>query len=377
MDKYIIPTIDGALNPSEVPDIVAYSLLFRLLSGRKTKEEIRNAIAYIKYKNLGDPQQLLAVAEEYRERIDDLQRRATTVISGKEQIQPSNFDPGKFAIISEIINSLPRRLAKDNGFNKLRKHINEGVKPKVKIYTGDALRQPNNNSSPFQIKGVSFLPASLKKNAIVQGGASINNYGESWSVDNSQSEYSPDNLPQNTLLVGAGITETNFYYGQPTEVKTDINSPDGRTTTITSQGTTYTRAETNMPIYDENLPFPEGDGYFTIPIYHSVFFYGYGPQCYQYGTEGPCPNYMQFYTLVQVAYSAFIVYHAYRYLGVEAGLHAYGPTCIATFPCTKTRRYEGSYRGDYQQCRGLRIQIFAAVFCISACIGQNTEGYCT
>lgn len=373
-----MPSIDGSVNPQEVPDVVAYSLLFRFLSGRKTKEEQRNALAYIRYKDIGDPQQLLAVAEEYKAKIDDLQRRSMTVIAGKEQIIPSTFEREKFAIVSDLIGSLPARLRNDNGFEKLRRHINEGIKPKVKIFYEQDFRNLKTTSPISQLREVSFINASQKTPFFQSGGATITNYGDAYPVNNTPAEYFPDFLPQNTLTIGVGVTETNFYHGQPNTVKTDVNSPDGRSSTNTTQGTTYTQTETALPLYDDNYTFPPGDGVIQIPIYHSVFYYGYGPQCYQYGTDGPCPNYFNFFTLVEISYTgASIVYSAYRYLGVEDNYHVYGPTCIATFPCTKTKKYQPNFLGNFEQCRGLRLQIFGTVICASACTGQETEGYCT
>lgn len=58
--------VDGSTEPLRVPDTVAYSLLFRFLSGRRTKEEKGNAIAYIKFNKLGDPDQLLSVSRRLR-----------------------------------------------------------------------------------------------------------------------------------------------------------------------------------------------------------------------------------------------------------------------------------------------------------------------
>src|SRR5215216_5276565 len=41
-------TIDGATQPDMIPDRVAYSLLFRFLSGRNTEDEKNRARAYVR-----------------------------------------------------------------------------------------------------------------------------------------------------------------------------------------------------------------------------------------------------------------------------------------------------------------------------------------
>src|SRR5262245_50822263 len=41
-------TIDGATQPDMIPDRVAYSLLFRFLSGRNTEDEKNRARAYLR-----------------------------------------------------------------------------------------------------------------------------------------------------------------------------------------------------------------------------------------------------------------------------------------------------------------------------------------
>lgn len=163
------------------------------------------------------------------------------------------------------------------------------MKSKIKIYQAKASISKENflkSEQEFILKPISYkLPITQTS------GNTFSNYGDAYPIETENS----------ITTVGFGVTETNFYYGQPVEVRTTVNSPDGRSATSTAQGTTYTRAETALPLYSPpDVAFPENSFNIEIPITFAIFMYGYGPECYRFGTEGPCPMYRVYYTTVSL-----------------------------------------------------------------------------
>ncbi|HYG80765.1 MAG TPA: hypothetical protein VD861_10275 [Pyrinomonadaceae bacterium] len=116
-------TVNGAKNPELVPDHVAYSLFFGFLAGRQGSETEKNSMrAYFNQTALEgvDVDALLAAADEFQQRMD----------------APDSAH--RESILAEIIASLPKRIGA-SGMTKLRRHINERVKRKVKIVPGPQL----------------------------------------------------------------------------------------------------------------------------------------------------------------------------------------------------------------------------------------------
>lgn len=138
-------TIDGARSPEMIPDHVAYSLLFNLLAGRKTateRESIRSYIAQAGLADETDIDALLAVAEEFRLRADIIDKRAESIKAKGGQrlgmaavLQLNELQRQKEGLVLEVVDSLPARLSA-LGAVKLRLHINERVKRKIKIIPG-------------------------------------------------------------------------------------------------------------------------------------------------------------------------------------------------------------------------------------------------
>lgn len=145
--------IDGAVNPELIPNNVAYSLLFRLLSDRHTEEEKRRARSYLQMVfgcgNCSDQERaaskahidaFLAVVQEFEQRVSPLDRRAEEIHAQNWRPNPSPavlaelnaLQAQKDAIVAELIASLPTRLGVD-GAERLRQHINERVKRRTKI----------------------------------------------------------------------------------------------------------------------------------------------------------------------------------------------------------------------------------------------------
>lgn len=152
-------SVDGSTNPELIPDQVAYSLLFRVLSNRHTKEEQDRARAYLRMAfecsdcsgqtetrerdSLRESRinAFLAVVREYERRVSVLDRRAREIHALNWRPNPSpevlaelnELQERKDAIMAELVASLPRRLG-TKGKERLQQHINERVKSKVKIH---------------------------------------------------------------------------------------------------------------------------------------------------------------------------------------------------------------------------------------------------
>lgn len=138
-------TIDGAKNPEMIPDHLAYSLLFDLLSNRHTEVEKGRAKSYIRQAGIegADVDALLAAAEDFRQRAGALDAQAATLnirshtehpaLSQNDVAQLKQLEKQREALAEDVIASLPHRLSGD-GVAKLRQHVNERVKRKTKIF---------------------------------------------------------------------------------------------------------------------------------------------------------------------------------------------------------------------------------------------------
>lgn len=131
--------IDGSATPALIPDRVAYSLLFRLLSNRHTEAEKTRIRAYAKQMDLRDVDSLLAVVEDFERRVGILDRKAQRIherngpnLDSHALTQLNELQRRKEEIVAEIVASLPDRLGADS-MEKLRRHVNERVKPRVRM----------------------------------------------------------------------------------------------------------------------------------------------------------------------------------------------------------------------------------------------------
>jgi len=145
--------IDGSKNPEKVPDRVAYSLLFRFLSGRKTDEEKKRARSYLKMvfscsdckdsavleNNEAQINAVMAAAAEFEKRVEvlDLQAkvlkdRAGAQTGKEDKIKLSKLQKQKESLVDEISASLPGRLG-EKGTQKMRQFVKEHMKSKIKI----------------------------------------------------------------------------------------------------------------------------------------------------------------------------------------------------------------------------------------------------
>lgn len=129
-------TIDGAKNPELIPDHVAYSLLFRFLAGRRTETEKNFGRSYISHMRLGNAERLFAVADEYQRRVGALDQQAKEIrktygLNAKAQLRA--LQAQKVATVTEICDSLASQLG-PKAAEKVRAHVNERIKRKVKIF---------------------------------------------------------------------------------------------------------------------------------------------------------------------------------------------------------------------------------------------------
>ena len=148
-------TINGAVNPTMIPDEAAYSVLFRLITNRQTDAEKSRIRAYIRQMGLGDQKcrscpfssessdkdidSLIAAAEVFQQRVGILDRQVKE-IKDRNWPNPSKevmahlalLQQQKEVIVTEIIASLPSRLSAD-ALDKVRRHTNERIKRKMKI----------------------------------------------------------------------------------------------------------------------------------------------------------------------------------------------------------------------------------------------------
>lgn len=160
--KNINPTdqsgvVDGGNNPELIPDQVAYLLLFRFIAGRNTDAERNRIRDYLRFAGLGcqtcDAQALststatndaeidalIAAAEEFQQRVSMLDRQAKEIKdhnwpnpSSAVMAQLTALQQQKENLVTEIVASLPTRLGA-SGMEKLRRHINERVKRRVRM----------------------------------------------------------------------------------------------------------------------------------------------------------------------------------------------------------------------------------------------------
>lgn len=148
-------TIDGAKNPELIPDHVAYSAIFRMLSNRHTNDEIIRMRAYVKQMGLGkqtcqpcppgfgtadsDVDALLNTAEEFYQRVQVIDNQVAE-IKDRSWPNPSKevlaqlrvLQQRKETIAVELAASLSARLTPE-GLQVMRRHISAHVKQHVKL----------------------------------------------------------------------------------------------------------------------------------------------------------------------------------------------------------------------------------------------------
>jgi hypothetical protein len=151
-------TIEGAKTPELIPDHAAYSILFRFISNRETdveKKRIRSYIRQIIFRcqncgkpnkgnqqpesDNGDTEALIAIAEQYYQRVKILDQQADEIrgtgLSNLDKhaiSQLTTLGTQKEKLALEVAASLPNHLSAA-GVENVRRHINEYVKRRIKI----------------------------------------------------------------------------------------------------------------------------------------------------------------------------------------------------------------------------------------------------
>src|SRR6266436_5116269 len=132
-NTYSTPPIVTNQNPELIPDHVAYSAIFRMLSNRHTKDEIDRVRAYVKQMGLGkqnctqcppgfgtadsDVDAFLSAAEEFHQRVQIIDKQVLE-INDRTSVNPSaevmaqlrGLQRAKEAIATELAAYLPARL---------------------------------------------------------------------------------------------------------------------------------------------------------------------------------------------------------------------------------------------------------------------------
>lgn len=145
--------VDGELTPEKIPDYEAYTILFRLIAKRETEDEKNHIRSYLRQVIActdctteiaqADIDALIAVAEEFDQRVTGLDRQATEIqnryhpdhppVSYGDKEYLKHLQRQKESIADEVATSLRGRLSPD-GLKNLRKHVKERMKPKMRMY---------------------------------------------------------------------------------------------------------------------------------------------------------------------------------------------------------------------------------------------------
>jgi hypothetical protein len=145
-----IAIIDGAERPEMIPDRVAYSLLFRLLSSGRNeteKQHLKSYIARIELSSDDDINALFSAAAEYARRVNSLDVRVNAIKEQENHHQARRSPTTQQLLqemqaqydltIDEIVNSLSKKLSKD-GEVKLNLFMDQRFKKNVKLRSSDA-----------------------------------------------------------------------------------------------------------------------------------------------------------------------------------------------------------------------------------------------
>jgi len=156
--------INGANNPELIPDHVAYSILFRLVSNDQSQEGRKRIRSYVRLMGLGDQaahscsgelqpvdpgkerdvDAFIAAADEFRRRVSALDQQAADIkkrhwpdLDGAPMARLTRLQQQKERLIAEIVASLPNRLSAD-GAARVRAYVGERMKRRIKMKAGQA-----------------------------------------------------------------------------------------------------------------------------------------------------------------------------------------------------------------------------------------------
>jgi len=134
-------TIDGAVTPDLIPDDVAYALFFKFLAGRRTVEQKSSLRSFVKQRPLLadiDVEALMRVADEFQEAYKAIENDEKSLAAASDHRSPkldaqfALLKQRKLSLVNERVGALPNIIGTD-GAERLRRHVIEYVKRKVKI----------------------------------------------------------------------------------------------------------------------------------------------------------------------------------------------------------------------------------------------------
>jgi len=267
-----IAVIDGEKNPELIPDVVAYSLVFRLVAGRQTEEEVQRIRAYVRRIGLSEAgiDAFLRMVEEFHQQVSVLDRQAREIQehnrprpgpSALEQLR--RLQHQKDTILTAIIANLPARLEVAEA-EKVQKFVREHVKRRVKIRLYNPVLAATGLSAPLT--------------AFAQTSGQHTEYSDAWeagddpwicSNDECYTDASPDFT--RSWIWGAGVTEDTYDIADWTTVSVTLRNPAWVTSSQTSGGYSWARAETSVELDWNN---PNGDvGDWSLTASHRCYVF--------------------------------------------------------------------------------------------------------
>lgn len=138
--------VNNETDPASVPDAIAYTMVFRLISSHKTEAEFKRLRGYVQ-QNLGitDNREIDAVfrlADDFKRRTDPIDDEISFITeryhpnhspyAHEDQKRLDKLKKDKEKIIYDLAAEMPFRLG-ETGKNKFHKNVQERVKKKIKI----------------------------------------------------------------------------------------------------------------------------------------------------------------------------------------------------------------------------------------------------
>jgi hypothetical protein len=151
--------VEGANDPDAIPDYIAYSIMFRIISSSQQLGKKRTR-AYIRHLGLGDKEcptcssqigqkdqdvdTLIEAADEYNRQVSILDQQAREIKertwhnrTPEARAALSQLQRQKQELVGKTVASLSVRL-RPEALEKLHQYINEGVKRKIKLLPNSA-----------------------------------------------------------------------------------------------------------------------------------------------------------------------------------------------------------------------------------------------
>jgi hypothetical protein len=143
-----IGTIDGSVTPEQIPDEVAYSLFFNFIAGRGTEKAKSSLRAYMQQVQLADIdlENLTLISDEYQNAVRSLDTEQSALVESHHhnmaeiEAELNSLQLQRQLLVSAKVALLTSRLGA-TGAEKVRRHVMEYIKRKVKIIPGPGTPQ--------------------------------------------------------------------------------------------------------------------------------------------------------------------------------------------------------------------------------------------